>query len=394
MDNDVLEENTLKSTSRESSSKELNQTRSSIKSTKSLEKNINSSTGSLKSEKDVHFAKDAVTSKSISPDHTLTVSHKIITNWRNACSKTKDRTKDLLKRWRTLPEYEEQHGDGKKKMGNLEKGECHQNGSGWSVHVWTTWVDRFTDATDLSEDEHIYEIKLTPTQSNKFIYFFNTILDHDQDNLVCEEDFEAFIERLRHFADWSTNSQEYNTLREVEHGFIDTFLQDLSDDKFGFTVNDHIYITQEGWLYKWESLILGCRNLSDFPVWLQYFAKILFEVINKTGNGIISKDELKSFYSSVLGFDMTKTENSFDVVYKALTSNGDHPLTYRVYQLCFANYLLGRYPNGPGQYIFGAIPNLISPALFPIDYSALNTQPEDLEQYVPDQKTNRRSVIV
>lgn len=74
--------------------------------------------------------------------------------------------------------------------------------------------------------------------------------------------------------------------------------------------------------------------------------------------------------------------------------NGDHPLTYRVYELCFANYLLGRYPNGPGQYIFGAIPSLITSALFPIDYSALNTQPEDLEQYVPDQKTNRRSVIV
>lgn len=41
------------------------------------------------------------------------------------------------------------------------------------------------------------------------------------------------FQRLRHFADWSTNSQEYNTLREVEHGFIDTFLQDLDDDKFG-----------------------------------------------------------------------------------------------------------------------------------------------------------------
>lgn len=193
MDNDVQEDNTLKSTSRESSSKDLNQARSSIKSTKSLEKNINSSTGSLKSEKDVHFAKDSITSKTISPDHSLTVSHKIITNWRNACSKTKDRTKDLLKRWRTLPEYDE-HGDVRKKVDTLNKEECHQNGSGWSVHVWTTWVDRFTDATDLSEDEHIYEIKLTPTQSNKFIYFFNMILDHDQDNLVSEEDFEAFIE--------------------------------------------------------------------------------------------------------------------------------------------------------------------------------------------------------
>lgn len=139
MDNDASEDNTIKATIKEGTSKDLNQPRSSIKSTKSLEKNINSSTGSLRSEKDVHFAKDTLTSKSVSPDHTLTVSHKIITNWRNACSKTKDRTKDLLKRWRTLPEYEDE--DNKKKMSNLDnKGECHQNGSGWSVHVWSNFL--------------------------------------------------------------------------------------------------------------------------------------------------------------------------------------------------------------------------------------------------------------
>lgn len=69
-------------------------------------------------------------------------------------------------------------------------------------------------------------------------------------------------------------------------------------------------------------------------------------------------------------------------------------MQYRAYRLCFANYLLGRYPNGPGQYLLGAPPNVMSAVMFPVDYSALNSQPEDLEQYAPDQKTNRRSVIV
>lgn len=67
---------------------------------------------------------------------------------------------------------------------------------------------------------------------------------------------------------------------------------------------------------------------------------------------------------------------------------------YRAYRLCFANYLLARYPNGPGQYILGAAVSPWSSALFPVDYSALNTQPEDLEQYAPNQSSNRRSVIV
>ncbi|KPJ10727.1 hypothetical protein RR48_07733 [Papilio machaon] len=41
-------------------------------------------------------------SKSLSPK----VSRKYFTNWKQACDKTKDKTKELLKRWRTLPEAE------------------------------------------------------------------------------------------------------------------------------------------------------------------------------------------------------------------------------------------------------------------------------------------------
>lgn len=62
------------------------------------------------------------------------VSRKYFTNWRQACDKTKDRTKELLKRWRTLPETDildefcvkEPHIDDK-----MSKGQ------GWSVHVWS-----------------------------------------------------------------------------------------------------------------------------------------------------------------------------------------------------------------------------------------------------------------
>lgn len=41
------------------------------------------------------------------------------------------------------------------------------------------------------------------------------------------------VKRFRHFADWSTNSAEYNILREVEKGFMDTFLGDIIDEKLG-----------------------------------------------------------------------------------------------------------------------------------------------------------------
>lgn len=137
-----------KVSSRESSVKELNASRGSIKSTKSLERTTNalSNSGSVKSDKDVHFAKSSIKSRSSDVDNqhkhqhadaSLKVPHKIIANWRQACDRTRDRTRDLLKRWRTLPEFEGGENDPSKK--NEEEGEsksAHAE-SGWSVHVWS-----------------------------------------------------------------------------------------------------------------------------------------------------------------------------------------------------------------------------------------------------------------
>lgn len=212
----------------------------------------------------------------------------------------------------------------------------------------------------------------------------------------------SWIQRFRHFADWSMNSAEFNTLREVEHGFIETFLDDISNEKWGkcfiitafslvfmqhnnflstfnlqlyfstlfycnlfsewlkfslfilvpvavitssiqhcrdiwnvhlkfssikqcyglkkligqkstkilfdqqvkqftsaefhlsqtyhkrillqgFQLNNERYLTKEGWLQKWSELLCGSKNLNDFPVWLQVFSKVVFQVMNKSG---------------------------------------------------------------------------------------------------------------
>ena len=41
--------------------------------------------------------------------------------------------------------------------------------------------------------------------------------------------------------------------------------------------------------------------------------------------------------------------------YNAMTANGDVELSYHIYKLSFLNFLLGRQPNGPGQFMFGTI---------------------------------------
>merc|ERR1719510_750115 len=45
---------------------------------------------------------------------------------------------------------------------------------------------------------------------------------------------------------------------------------------------------------------------------------------------------------------------SFYVIYLRCVSN-DNIFSYHIYKLSFLNFLLGRQPNGPGQFMFGTI---------------------------------------
>jgi hypothetical protein len=55
----------------------------------------------------------------------------------------------------------------------------------------------------------------------------------------------------------------------------------------------------EHWLAQWSKMLNSARNLQDFPLWLQYFSKIIFLVINKSGELLdVQKFELLvTFYA-------------------------------------------------------------------------------------------------
>ena len=68
-----------------------------------------------------------------------------------------------------------------------------------------------------------------------------------------------------------------------------------------------------------------------------------------------------------------------------------------MYKLSFLNFLLGKQPNGPGQFIFGTVTPETVFYMFPVDYSALNATDEEMETFTPnklEEKGSRRSVIV
>lgn len=138
--------------SRTNSSKDLT-SHASIKSNKSVDnQNLTSNSVSksviIEQEKDVHTLNKGLESKKITVplDGTTKIPHKFITNWRLACDRTKDRTRELLKRWKTLSEFEGiEHAQhvANKQPSEKEKTENQQNDkSGWSVHVWSKCTNK------------------------------------------------------------------------------------------------------------------------------------------------------------------------------------------------------------------------------------------------------------
>ena len=160
-------------------------------------------------------------------------------------------------------------------------------------------------------------------------------------------------------------------------------------------------VSIEEWVEVWGETVGKARKMDDLPMWLQYYPKTLFDTINRSGSGIVSKKELKLFYTAFL--DAGKMEEDAlvlltDKSYSAMTSNGEVELNFHMYKLSFLNFLLGRQPNGPGQWIFGEVERSTEEGLvFEIDYKALFSRGEEREifsQEKLEEKSNRKSIIV
>ena len=64
------------------------------------------------------------------------------------------------------------------------------------------------------------------------------------------------------------------------------------------------------------------------------------------------------FYTAFLDVGTLGEEKIAEITdesFGAMTSNGDVKLDFHIYKLSFLNFLLGKQPNGPGQFIFGSI---------------------------------------
>ena len=298
--------------------------------------------------------------------------------------------------------------------GTQEEEEEKKATSGWKEHTWSTFIAR-------AEEEEVEapqgKVLLSAFQKDKFVHFFYHVLDVNRDHVISQEDFDDLNDRVRHYMGWNANNPNYLTLNEIHSLFIQYFLTQAvkfapKDDGFDFCdfkgpgeeeeeekVEEKSSVSIEEWVEVWGETVGKARKMDDLPMWLQYYPKTLFDTINRSGSGIVSKKELKLFYTAFL--DAGKMEEDAlvlltDKSYSAMTSNGEVELNFHMYKLSFLNFLLGRQPNGPGQWIFGEVERSTEEGLvsFLIDYKALNSTVEERGFFCKQDRTARKSVVV
>ena len=57
-------------------------------------------------------------------------------------------------------------------------------------------------------------------------------------------------------------------------------------------------VTIDEWIDVWGTIVGKCKNMDDLPMWLQYYPRTLFEIINRTGkfqNKVISTIKVNYF---------------------------------------------------------------------------------------------------
>ena len=61
-------------------------------------------------------------------------------------------------------------------------------------------------------------------------------------------------------------------------------------------------VTIDEWIDVWGTIVGKAKNMDDLPMWLQYYPRTLFDVINRTGNLLTFKRKMKGLVFSLKNY--------------------------------------------------------------------------------------------
>ncbi|XP_064639344.1 uncharacterized protein LOC135494930 [Lineus longissimus] len=165
--------------------------------------------------------------------------------------------------------------------------------------------------------------------------------------------WKVLYKNILDFTGWTEESTEAKRCKGVIECFFKSMVEKcnflLQADKEE-KITD---LSSENWFRTWSHLLRGKKVMDGLPIWVTVLPKILLEIIDRDGDGVISFDELKRFYQQLLPKTKNVQESMMLSAFNQMTDKGTYHLDIDTVELLFSNFLIGQTPFAPGKYLFG-----------------------------------------
>jgi len=194
---------------------------------------------------------------------------------------------------------------------------------------------------------------LSDFQRQKIGFMFDFFFDEGiTDGYMEQVDFDHLAEKVRKYLNWTIDSKEYIEMVDLNRNFFENLKEQTANEAGLEAMEQVTKVGRSQFINMFARLGRNATSIMSYPIWVQLLPRMMFRIMDKDGDGIVKKHELRNFYENFMM--ITDDLSSItDCGFNAMTADGDAELDYHMYTMNFTNFLLGKNEYGPGKYIFG-----------------------------------------
>jgi Ca2+-binding EF-hand superfamily protein len=176
----------------------------------------------------------------------------------------------------------------------------------------------------------------------KVKFYFNEVLDYDQDGQLNRKDVETFKELYKHMRNLKQNSAELEKFSKFLTIWIDSIVE------FSKTSNGSIDFED---FYKYclhiRSQLIGKKSWPTSLHFMSDYIDALFNIFDSDGDGHVSKQDFFNSYANV------DDQNTREKCWQMLWGIDTEKIDKKVFEELCLEFLVSTNPNDRGNWIFG-----------------------------------------
>jgi Ca2+-binding EF-hand superfamily protein len=197
-------------------------------------------------------------------------------------------------------------------------------------------------------------VKLNDFWHKKIQFYFNEILDFDNDGRVSSRDVNGFIEMYKHMKNLRSDSHELEKFSKFLKVWIETIMS-LSGKRPGYSADRvDTSISVDDFLKYCEHIRLELVGQTVWPPSLHYmsdYIDALFNILDIDNDGLISKKDFLSSYENIE--DLKSREQSWHILCER---SGIRHLDKKAFNELCIEFIVSTSPKDRGNWIFGTFP--------------------------------------